>query len=68
MRYEGAASEFSVATIFGINDAYYSSYKRTFITQEIEEVVKKLCSDSASSISLPGNPSPQRTDYIIPRV
>ena len=68
MRSEGVFTVSSVPTSAGINYDSSSSYKQPNETQEIEEVAKKLCSYSATSIYLPRKASPHRTDYIITRV
>ena len=65
---EGATSVSATITSPIINYDSSSSYKQPNETQEIEEVAKKLCSYSATSIYLPRKASPHRTDYIITRV
>ena len=68
MRSEGVFTVSSVPTSAGINYDSSSSYKQPNETQEIEEVAKKLCSYSASSIYLSRKTSPHRTYYIILRI
>ena len=47
MRSKGSYLVSDVTSIYGINDASSSSYKKYFVTQAVEEGVKDLCSDIA---------------------